>query len=171
MRPSVTGPNWIIKNNEITNSTAAGVDMTTGANVAANSIRNSGQKGYTILGSNVVFSDNEIAGNNPNDAYRILRPKIWAEAYIPRPGYPLGTKRSTRQGVKERARSERPVTMSLRPDCEFEIEGTSAHARNAGCRRHRDLPVDVFETHAGIVERPLNDLLVRRRFMPEGNHR
>lgn len=67
--PIVTGPNWMIKNNEIANNTAAGVKVTTGTNVVANSIHNNGQKGYTILGSNVVFSDNEIAANNPNDVY------------------------------------------------------------------------------------------------------
>jgi hypothetical protein len=67
--PIVTGPNWTIRNNEIANNAAAGVDVTTGANVVANFIHNNGQKGYTILGSNVVFSDNEIAANNPSDAY------------------------------------------------------------------------------------------------------
>jgi len=61
--------NWTIKNNEIYGNSAAGVDVTTGTSVVANYIHDNGQKGYTILGSNVVFTDNEISNNNPNDAY------------------------------------------------------------------------------------------------------
>jgi hypothetical protein len=59
------GSAWIIQNNEIMAANGVGVIARNGAQVIANNIHDNGQEGYSCSGTGVVFTDNEIAHNNP----------------------------------------------------------------------------------------------------------
>jgi hypothetical protein len=66
--PQGGGTGWIIENNEVTHNAAAGIGAQSGAKITANYIHDNGEEGYTIHGSGVSFTDNEISHNNPSDA-------------------------------------------------------------------------------------------------------
>jgi hypothetical protein len=70
--PQSGATNWVIRNNEIAKNGAVGVGAQSESRIVANYIHDNAQEGYTVQGSNVLLTDNEIAHNNPNDAFSHL---------------------------------------------------------------------------------------------------
>ena len=66
-RSTTTG--WQIVNNEIASNAAMGVSAATGWNIVGNYIHDNAQGGYIIVGAGVAVTDNELAHNDPNNAF------------------------------------------------------------------------------------------------------